>query len=83
MDLVLTFNSTHFALAAEKKLKEKNLLVQLIPTPRSVSSRCGFSLKIEYTEMDIIQNAISEQNIKHTDIYKKILKEEITYYEKT
>lgn len=83
MDLVLTFDSTHLALAAEKKLKESDIIIQLIPTPRSVSSRCGFSLKIENTEIDIIQNTVSEKKIKYTDIYIKILKEEITYYEKT
>ena len=44
---LVTFFSTHHALKAEKSLKEKIKGVTLIPTPREISSECGFSLLLE------------------------------------
>ncbi len=41
---LVTFLSTHHALKAEKSLKKKNGRIDLIPTPREISSKCGFSL---------------------------------------
>ncbi len=41
---VATFFTTHAAMRAEKALKEAGVAVQLIPTPRSISSDCTVSL---------------------------------------
>lgn len=82
MNLVLTFDSTHFALSGEKKIKESGIAVQLIPTPRSVSSRCGFSLQLSDIDLDIILDVLLNKKINYNDIYSKTLKDEITYYEK-
>ncbi|MGM0440959.1 MAG: DUF3343 domain-containing protein [Elusimicrobiota bacterium] len=43
---LITFDSTHQVLKAEKKLKEKFKEVTTIPTPEELSSDCGVSLQL-------------------------------------
>lgn len=40
---VLTFPSTHAALRAEKRLKEKGFCGELVPVPREISASCGLA----------------------------------------
>lgn len=40
---VLTFPSTHAALQAEKRLKEKGIRGELVPVPREISTSCGLA----------------------------------------
>jgi hypothetical protein len=47
MKYVITFESVHFVMKAEKALKKKEIPVRLIPTPRKISSDCGMSLEVE------------------------------------
>lgn len=44
--ILLTFDSTHKAMAFERKLKGV-LKTILIPTPTAITASCGISLKIE------------------------------------
>lgn len=53
---LITFLSTHHALKAEKTLKNKNEKIDLIPTPREISSECGFSLYFEDLNTDPLDN---------------------------
>ena len=46
-NFLVTFYSTHQALKTEKTLKQYSLAVDLIPTPRNISSECGFSLLLK------------------------------------
>lgn len=52
---VISFESTHYAIMTEKKLKEKHP-VEMIPTPRCITASCGLSLKIE---ADLLEDVIS------------------------
>ncbi|NMA15540.1 MAG: DUF3343 domain-containing protein [Clostridia bacterium] len=53
---VIAFETTHYAIMAEKKLIEK-YRVQMIPTPRVISASCGLSLKVGEP---IIKDVINE-----------------------
>jgi hypothetical protein len=44
MRLIVTFPSSHAALAAERALLGAGLPVELIPVPRQIRSDCGFCL---------------------------------------
>jgi hypothetical protein len=44
MPLILTFASSHQALAAERQFLGAGLPVELIPVPRQIRSDCGFCL---------------------------------------
>lgn len=42
--LLITYESSHMAIRAERALKSRGLEVDLIPVPREISSACGFCL---------------------------------------
>ncbi len=44
--LILTFNSTHHALHAEKLLLGAGIPHEIIPTPKDISSDCGISIRL-------------------------------------
>jgi hypothetical protein len=45
--VVLTFDSTHAALAAEKFCTRHALAARLIPVPVEISAGCGLALKMD------------------------------------
>lgn len=51
---VISFESTHYAMMMEKRLKEK-FKINMIPTPRSITASCGLSLKIS---PDLIEDVV-------------------------
>jgi len=73
---VLLFPSIHFALRAEKLLKEKKPSVKLIPVPRHLSSDCGVCLRIPWGEREEIVGMLNEARIKVEGIHLLPNKEE-------
>ena len=81
--LLLTFISTHQALKAEKIFKNHNIKVELIPTPREISSECGFALMIyieDEQDLTILENEVI---IKFENIYALNEHQGEKRYEKT
>ncbi|KJF25623.1 hypothetical protein TZ02_17685 [Clostridium aceticum] len=73
---VIVFESTHYAIAAEKLLKQKNYQFDTIPTPREITANCGLSIMFN-ENLGHIKKDIEESNIKIKGIYeiKKTAKE--------
>lgn len=69
---IVTFYSTHFALKAEKVLKEKNLEVSLIPVPRSLSSNCGISLSFDGKDYELVGRLLAENGVEVEKIHKPL-----------
>lgn len=59
---LISFESTHYAMMIEKRLKEK-FNIDMIPTPRSITASCGLSLKIG---IDLMADVIG--TLKATDL---------------
>lgn len=78
---VITFSSTHQAMKAEEILTEENYELELVPTPRQLSSECGFALLIVGADSKSIYNSCQKNQIGFSGIYKKI-KHGGIYYEK-
>lgn len=69
-NFLITFFSTHQALKAEKRLKSKIEKMDLIPTPREISSECGFSVLItDYT--DDLKLLLSTLTYEHRYLIKE------------
>jgi len=66
-DFVITFATTHHAIKANVRL---NSLVEIIPTPREISSECGFSLLAKICELPNLKHKLEKQNLKYAKIYK-------------
>ncbi|RVU97293.1 DUF3343 domain-containing protein [Coriobacteriales bacterium OH1046] len=57
--LLVTFASTHDALAAEKTLGGQGIEGRLIPTPTTVSSECGLAWRSPASFKDALAQALA------------------------
>ena len=67
-----TFKSTHYAIQAEKSLKENDIFFKTIPTPREVSHSCGLSLLFMPESIDKIKQLMENGDIQVDGLYKFI-----------
>ncbi len=75
---LVTFFSTHHALKAEKILKKELAEIDLIPTPREISSECGFSVLIK-KDTNNIKKYIAHLSYEHCYLIIENNKKEKTY----
>ncbi len=67
---VITFYSTHYALKAEKVLKDSGLEVELIPVPRELSSNCGISMKLAWPDKDRALATLKDNRVETEKVHK-------------
>ena len=60
---IFVFQSIHFVLKAEGYLRKAKINLEIIPTPRHVSSDCGMSIKINSAEVEQAKTILSENGI--------------------
>ena len=68
--IVITFQSTHTAMAAEDTFKELKLDFELIPTPREISAECGFALLVRNSDSNQIKLICDQNSLRFSDIYR-------------
>ncbi len=68
-NFIITFYSTHLALKAEKVLNKMVMKIDLIPTPREISSECGFTLLIHHDNRKAITDQLTENEIVYDEMY--------------
>ena len=61
---VILFPSIHFALRAEKLMKQKGILHKLIPVPRHLSSDCGVCLRIPWERKEEVLGILAQSAVK-------------------
>jgi len=71
MLFVLTFESTHLAMHAYKRLANSDIKCEVIPTPRQISSECGFSILGETNNIIALKDFNLLNKIKYDKIYTK------------
>ena len=59
---ILTFQTSHQALEEEEKLQESDFIIKMIPTPRGISSDCGFSIRVDSNELSITEQLTKNDN---------------------
>jgi hypothetical protein len=67
---VILFPSIHFALRAEKLMKEKGVPYKLIPVPRHLSSDCGVCLRFSWEQKEGIEAALKEAGVKMEETHR-------------
>lgn len=67
---IVTFNSTHHAIMFEKILKEVNLSIRAIPTPREISSSCGLSIAFEEFETENVKEKLNNNKIDYYGVFR-------------
>lgn len=66
---IIVFKNTHDAMSGEKKLKELNYELRIMPTPTLITQSCGICIRIESEEK--IKRIIDGNIIEFKNIYKK------------
>lgn len=61
-DYVLTFESTHGAIATERKLRDQSRIV-VIPTPRDIASGCGIALRFPSEDLLTVEMAMANSDL--------------------
>ena len=58
--LVIAFDSTAQAIAAEKLFQENNLPGRMIPIPAQISAGCGLAWKAEPEDKQVLLDALAQ-----------------------
>jgi len=67
---ILTFESVHQALRAEKVLLEAGFSVIVLPVPREISSDCGIAIKFSCEEEMRVKTVLEEQKVRIEGIHQ-------------
>jgi hypothetical protein len=68
--LIVTFESTNFAMQTEAALKTFEIRNQIIPTPREITLSCGLSIRTPFENFDKIVNLIDQEKIRNKSLFK-------------
>lgn len=68
--LILTFDSTHHAMRAEDVLKENELSIKTIPTPRDITLSCGLAIRANILDKDKIIYLYNEKKLDFKNLYE-------------
>ncbi len=72
---VIAFDSTHHAIKGEKILKDMQLDIRTIPTPREITASCGLSIKFNGDNLTEVKEAIENNELSVKGIYEIIIDE--------
>jgi len=61
--------STSQAIKIEKLLQERSITSKLVPVPRQISSDCGVCLQIEGSDIDAVEEILSQALIEVQGIF--------------
>jgi len=66
---VITFESVHYVMKAEKVLKDNGFEVALISTPRKFSSDCGMAIELICKNLDTVKEVLSKNKLSPESFY--------------
>ncbi|MBV4420022.1 DUF3343 domain-containing protein [Clostridium tyrobutyricum] len=66
---IITFKNTHDAIAGETFLRNKNIPIDVMPTPVVITKSCGISVKFDVKNLDKVKSLIQEEKIYFKNIY--------------
>lgn len=67
--IVVSFESTHHAIFAEKMFQKSKLRMMTIPTPREVDKSCGISIQIAEEDIEEAKRIVERYRIGLKGIY--------------
>ncbi|UCE19276.1 MAG: DUF3343 domain-containing protein [Gemmatimonadota bacterium] len=70
MNCVITFDSIHRVMKAERILKSEDVSLTLVPTPREISSECGMVVQVGCEELERVQEIFNKNRLEIEGIYQ-------------
>ena len=71
--LVVTFDATAAAMAAEKYCLERGVPGRLIPVPREITAGCGLAWKAEVGQEAAVTAALEAAGIAYSGVHRVII----------
>ena len=71
--LVVTFDATAAAMAAEKYCLERGVPGRLIPVPREITSGCGLAWKAEVEQEEAVTAALEAAGIAYSGVHRVVI----------
>ena len=71
--LVVTFDATAAAMAAEKYCLERGVPGRLIPVPREITAGCGLAWKAEVDQEEAVTAALEAAGIAYSGVHRVVL----------
>ena len=71
--LVVTFDATAAAIAAEKYCLERGVPGRLIPVPREITAGCGLAWKAEVDQEEAVTAALEAAGIAYSGVHRVII----------
>ena len=71
--LVVTFDATAAAMAAEKYCLERGVPGRLIPVPREITAGCGLAWKAEVNQEEAVTAALEAVGIAYSGVHRVII----------
>jgi hypothetical protein len=67
--IIITFQSTNFAMQAEALFKSQGVKHQIIPTPREITLSCGISIRLDTGMLNKVKSAVQAGGITPKKIF--------------
>ena len=71
--LVVTFDATAAAMAAEKYCLERGVPGRLIPVPRELTAGCGLAWKAEVNQEEAVTAALEAAGIAYSGVHRVVI----------
>ena len=71
--LVVTFDATAAAMAAEKYCLERGVPGRLIPVPREITAGCGLAWKAEVDQEEAVTAALEAAGIAYSGVPRVVI----------
>ncbi len=71
--LVVTFDATAAAMAAEKYCLESGVPGRLIPVPREITAGCGLAWKAEVDQEEAVTAALEAAGIAYSGVHRVVI----------
>lgn len=71
--LVVTFDATAAAMAAEKYCLERGVPGRLIPVPREITAGCGLAWKAEADQEEAVTTALEAADIAYSGVHRVVI----------
>lgn len=66
---IVSFNSTQYAMRADKLIRENNITSTTLPTPREITASCGISIRFLNEDLDKVNSILKDNNVEFKGIY--------------
>jgi hypothetical protein len=63
MNLIVLFESTRAAIAAERACRRSRISCQAIPVPREITAECGIALQIDEGDRTALEKVLAAEEV--------------------